>query len=293
MYVIMGATGHVGSATARALLAPGHAVMVMTRNASHAAEWHARGAQIVEADAENVESLRAAFRLGRRAFILNPPAAPSTDTDAVERRTVANILAALDGSGLEKIVVQSTAGAQPGERIGDLSVLWELEEGVRNQSIPAAINRGAYYMSNWDNLLDTVRETGKLPTLFPADLAFPMVAPRDLGEVAAARLLSPIDDVGVRHVQGPRLYSPNDVAQAFSQALGRPVAVQVIPRDQWESHFRSLGFSPAAAQSYARMSAVSLDSGFEVGDDAALHGTTTLEAYIQALVQNRGLETHG
>ena len=293
MYVIMGATGHVGSATTRALLAPGHAVIVMTRDASHATEWRAKGAQIVEADAEDVESLRAAFRLGRRAFILNPPAAPSTDTDTVERRTVANILAALDGSGLEKIVVQSPAGAQPGERIGDLSVLWELEEGVRNQSIPAAINRGAYYMSNWDNLLEAVRETGKLPTLVPADLAFPMVAPRDLGEVAAARLLSSNDDVGVRHVQGPRLYSPNDVAQAFSQVLGRPVEVQVIPRDQWESNFQSLGFSPAAAQSYARMSAVSLDSGFDVGDDAALHGTTTLQAYIQALVQNRGLETHG
>ncbi|MCL6701429.1 NmrA family NAD(P)-binding protein [Pseudomonas sp. T1.Ur] len=293
MYVIMGATGHVGSATARALLAPGHAVIVMTRNASHATEWHARGAQIVEAHAENVESLRAAFQLGRRAFILNPPAAPSTDTDVVERGTVANILSALDGSGLEKIVVQSTAGAQPGERIGDLSVLWELEEGLHDLPIPAAINRGAYYMSNWDSLLDTVRDTGKLPTLFPADLAFPMVAPRDLGEVAAARMLSSIDDVGVRHVQGPRLYSPNDVAQAFSKALGRPVEVQVIPRDQWESTFQHLGFSPAAAQSYARMSAVSLDSGFDVGDDAALHGTTTLEVYIEALVQRSGLGALG
>ncbi len=40
------------------------------------------------------------------------------------------------------------------------------------------------------------------------------------------------------------------------------------------------------------MSAVSLDSGFDVGDDA-LHGTTTLEAYIQALVQNNGLGAHG
>jgi uncharacterized protein YbjT (DUF2867 family) len=164
---------------------------------------------------------------------------------------------------------------------------------LRNQPIPAAINRGAYYMSNWDSLLDTVRDTGKLPTLFPADLAFPMVAPRDLGEVAAARMLSSIDDVGVRHVQGPRLYSSNDVAQAFSKALGRPVEVQVIPRDQWESAFQRLGFSLAAAQSYARMSAVSLDSGFDVGDDAALHGTTTLEVYIEALVQRSGLGALG
>ncbi|MGX1175726.1 hypothetical protein [Pseudomonas sp. R151218B TE3479] len=47
--------------------------------------------------------------------------------------------------------------------------------------------------------------------------------------------------------------------------------------------------SPAAAQSHARMSAVSLDSGFDVDDDA-LHGTLALEAYLQALVQNDGWE---
>lgn len=285
MYVIMGGTGHVGSATVEALLAQAAPVIVLTRNATHGEQWRAKGARIVEADAEDVESLRAAFRLGRRAFILNPPAPPSTDTDAVERHTVANILAALDGSGLEKIVAQSTAGAQPGERLGDLSVLWELEEGLRNQSIPAAINRAVYYMSNWDGLLDTVRTTGKLPTLLPADLALPMVAPQYMGEIAAARLLSPVSDVGVRYVQGPRLYSPNDVAQAFSQALGRPVEVQVIPRDRWEQAFLDLGFSPAAAQSYTRMTEVSVNSGFEIVEDG-LRGTTTIDAYIQALVRN-------
>ncbi|SFW48105.1 MULTISPECIES: hypothetical protein [Pseudomonas] len=50
--------------------------------------------------------------------------------------------------------------------------------------------------------------------------------------------------------------------------------------------------SPAAAQSHARMSAVSLDSGFDVDDDA-LHGTLALEAYLQALVQNDGLGARG
>jgi uncharacterized protein YbjT (DUF2867 family) len=97
--------------------------------------------------------------------------------------------------------------------------------------------------------------------------------------------LSPLTDTGVRYVQGPRLYSPNDVAQAFSQALGRPVEVQVIPRDRWEQAFLDLGFSPAAAQSYTRMTEVSVDSGFEVAEDG-LRGTTTLEAYIRALVRN-------
>lgn len=171
MHVVMGATGHVGSAVAEALLARGERVGVITHDAGHADSWRDTKAEIIEADVNDVPSLRAAFQRGRRAFLLNPPADITTDTDRVERSTVANILAALSDSGLEKIVAESTAGAQPGERIGDLNVLGELEEGLRSQSIPAAINRAPYYFSNWDEQLDTMRETGKLQTMSRRDCA--------------------------------------------------------------------------------------------------------------------------
>jgi len=283
LYVIMGGTGHVGSAAAEALLAGGEAVTIVTRDAGRASPWRAKGAEIAEADVEDIASLRAAFRRGRRAFLLNPPADIAGDTDAVERHTVANILAALEGSRLEKVVAESTGGAQPGRRIGDLNTLWELEEGLRAQAIPAAINRAAYYMSNWDGLLETVRGAGRLSTLFAADLPIPMVAPRDLGQMAADRLSSPLDDTGVRYVEGPKRYTSADVARAFSDALGRPVELDVTPREQWREAFLALGFSEAAAESYERMTAVSVDGGFDISDEP-LRGTTTLEAYVRDLV---------
>lgn len=284
MYIILGGTGHVGSAVADTLLARGEAVTIVTRDANHARAWRAQGAEIVQASVEDVTSMQAAFRRGRRAFLLNPPADTSKDTDAIERRTVANILAALQGSGLEKVVAASTGGAQPGERLGDLNVLWELEEGLRKQSIPAAINRGAYYMSNWDGLLEVVRDSGKLPTMFAADLVIPMVAPRDVGAFAAERLVSPPGDVGVRYVEGPRRYTPAEVARAFSKALGRPVTVDVTPRDKWKKSFLDLGFSEMAADSYTRMTAASVDAGFDMPDDA-WRGPTTLERYIADLAR--------
>lgn len=283
MYIIMGGTGHVGAATARALLARGAEVTILTRSAARAAHWRTLGADIVQADVEDVASLRAAFRRGRRAFLLNPPADTRSDTDAVERHTVANILAALEGSGLEKVVAESTAGAQPGSHIGDLNVLWELEEGLRAQALAAAVNRAAYYMSNWAGLLETVRTTGVLPSLFPANLAIPMVAPKDLGEVAADRLMSSLDDQGVRYVEGPKRYTPSDVARAFAQALDQPVEVHVVPRAQWQQAFVRQGFSETAAASYARMTEVSVDGGFDLSD-TPLRGSTTLEAYIRSLV---------
>jgi uncharacterized protein YbjT (DUF2867 family) len=282
MNIIMGGTGHVGSATANALLRRGRPVTIVTRNATRASVWRSKGAEIAEASVDDVASLRAAFRRGSRAFLLNPPADTKLDTDAVERRTVQNILSALEDSGLEKVVAESTGGAQPGNRIGDLGVLWELEQGLNRQSIPAAINRAAYYMSNWDGLLETVRNTGELPTLFPQNLAVPMVAPHDLGQIAADRLLSSINDVGIRYVEGPRRYSSADVADAFARALDRSVRVVVTPREKWKDSYRALGFSESAAESYARMTAASIDGGFDTPDDS-IRGTTTLETYIHGL----------
>ena len=124
-----------------------------------------RSAVVAVCDIRDTDALRDVFRTGRRAFLLNPPADPSTDTDAEERATVASIVAALDGSGLEKVVAQSTYGARPGERCGDLTVLYELEQAL---AIPASVLRAAYYMTNWDAVLPTMRNESVLPTLFPA-----------------------------------------------------------------------------------------------------------------------------
>ncbi|WP_354533564.1 NmrA family NAD(P)-binding protein [Ralstonia sp. 1138] len=277
----MGATGHVGAAVADALLAGGEDVTIVTRWPERAGRWRDKGASIARADVEDVASLKAAFRRGRRAFLLNPPADTAGDTDATERRTIANILAALEDSGLEKVVAASTFGARPGQGIGDLTTLWELEEGLRRQPIPAAINRGAYYMSNWTSMLETVAETGTLPSMFPADMRIPMVAPADLGEAAAARLLTPLDDVGVRYVEGPQRYTPQDVARAMSRTLGRDVVLEVVPRDRWEAVYKGWGFSAEAARAYAKMTAVTLDEDFDQPADV-VRGHVSLADFIAA-----------
>jgi uncharacterized protein YbjT (DUF2867 family) len=284
MFIVLGATGHVGSEAAKALLEAGEPVTVVTRDAAKAGAWRTRGAEVAEADVNDVERLRAVFRRGRRAFVLNPPADPKTDTDAVERATVRNLLAALDGSGLEKVVAESTAGAQPGERCGDLTVLWELEEGLRAQAIPASIVRAAYYFSNWDGLLESARDDGVLPTVLPADLKIPMAAPADLGRTAARLLREPVGRSGTHHVEGPQRYSSGDVADAFARALGRPVRVVVTPRERWVQAFRDLGFSEPAAQSYAKMTAATVDGTF-VAPEAAIRGSVTLDDYIGQLVR--------
>jgi uncharacterized protein YbjT (DUF2867 family) len=282
MHIILGGTGHVGSATARALLRRGEAVTIVSRHAGKAEYGREGQPQVAVADVHDTDALRAVFRRGKRLFLLNPPADPATDTDEVERMRLSSILAALDGSGLEKIVAQSTYGAQPGRQIGDLGVLYEMEQALAAKPIASSIIRAAYYMSNWDTALETARTDGVVHTFFPVDFQLPMVAPEDLGEAAARLMTEPVERTGVHHVEGPRRYSSADVAAAFADALQRPVTAVEVRRERWIETYRSLGFSDAAAASYAGMTAATVGAHFPPLAEVE-RGTVSLQAYIGAL----------
>ncbi len=285
MHIVLGGTGNVGSATARVLLRRGERVTVVTRDADHATGLAGAGAQVAVADIRNVSALRDVFRSGDRAFLLNPPAAPFSDTDAEERENASAILEALVGSGLSKVVLQSTYGAHEGERCGDLTVLYEFEQRLQAQSIPTAINRGAYYMTNWSGFAEAVRGGGMLPSFLPTHLAVPMIGSHDLGEAAARRLMEPVKATGIFHVEGPDRYTPKDVADAFAKVLEREVNVTEIPRDAWVETFLQFGFSDEAALSYACMTGAIVDGKIESPAEFE-KGSTSLQDFIRDILEN-------
>ncbi|RYG35299.1 NAD-dependent epimerase/dehydratase family protein [bacterium] len=282
-YIVLGATGHVGSTVMRALLAEGEKVIEVTRDEGKRKDLEASGAEVAVVDVHETEALREVFRRGQRLFLLNPLAPPSTDTDTEERKSLKSILAAVDGSGLERIVAQSTYGAQPGDHLGDLGVLYEMEQALSAGSIPTAFVRGAYFMSNWDMALESARTEGKVPTLYPPDFTLPMVAPEDLGRNAARLLSADSAKTGVHHVEGPDRYSSADVAAAFAKALGKPVEAVTTPPDEWVSSLKAQGFSDPAAESMANVTRITLEQGTDKPDDA-IRGDVTLEEYISQLV---------
>ena len=229
-----------------------------------------------------MEALRAVFRRGRRLFLLNPPAAPTSDTTVEERRSLTAILSAIDGANLEKIVAESTYGARPGERLGDLGVLYEMEQGLAAQPIPATIIRAAYYMSNWGASLQTACKQGVVRTLYPKDFKLPMVAQSDIGEFAAHLMTEPIEQKGLHFIEGPDRYSSQDVANAFAAALGRPIYAESIPRDRWLVTMKGMGFSNEAAESFTNMTAATLNETFPALNSVK-RGTTSLTDYLSGL----------
>jgi uncharacterized protein YbjT (DUF2867 family) len=284
MYVVMGATGHVGSEVMNTLLAADQPVTAISSKASKRDSLERRGVRVAIADVHDVETLRAAFNRGKHVFVLNPPADPSVDAASEEKRTVDCIVRALHGSTVEKVVAESTFGAQPGDQLGDLGVLYDLELKLAASDVKASVIRAAYYMSNWETSLGPASKDGVVPTFYPVDMQLPMVAPEDLGRVAARLLAAPAAEEQCVYVEGPRRYSSADVADAFSAALDRPVIAKEIPFSEWKQTMQNLGFSEKSAESFANMTRITREGGFP-DFDATLHGRTTLQDYIAALVK--------
>lgn len=282
MYVVLGATGHVGGAVANTLLAAGQTVTVVTRSAQKAEAWKRKGASAAVVDIQNTKALADVFQHATRVFLLNPPADVAEDTDREERRTVQLILAGLEGLSFEKIVVQSTYGAQPGTHCGDLGVLYDFEEGVRALGQPFCCIRAAYYMSNWLPALQQARETGHFSTLLPAVQKVPMVAPEDVGALAARLLMSPAEETGVYVCEGPYHYAPQDVAAVFTNILGKDVHAETIPKGEWLAYYRQNGFSELAAHSYAHMTELFVDQRYDQPENPQ-KGPTDLMTYFSRL----------
>jgi uncharacterized protein YbjT (DUF2867 family) len=285
MHIILGGNGHVGSAIAQALLLQREPVTIISRSSSSIPKWQKRGAQVEIVDVHNTVELHRVFATGKRLFLLNPPANPATNIDVEERKSLASIFAAIKDSGLEKIVAQSTYGAQPGDRIYDLGVLYELEQQLAAQPIPFSIIRAAYYMSNWDFSLQTAKQDGVINTFFPTDFIVPMVAPHDMGQLAARLMTEPVENIGLHNIEGPERYSALDVAEAFAKALQKPVRAVEIPRDQWLTTMQNMGFSTEAAASFSNMTTVTIEGEMPTRDSVT-QGVVSLESYIAELVHS-------
>jgi uncharacterized protein YbjT (DUF2867 family) len=77
--------------------------------------------------------------------------------------------------------------------------------------------------------------------LHPLDRAIPMVATDDIGRLVADTLVQTWHGRRVIELEGPRRYSPLDMAQALAAVLERDIEPVVVARTQWAARFASEG----------------------------------------------------
>jgi uncharacterized protein YbjT (DUF2867 family) len=213
-FLLIGATGQVGSTVARNLLADGHRVRALVRNPDAAAAKLGPDIDYVRGDLEDRATLPGALMGVDAAYLATAPAPEMVGQEV-------NFIEAAADAGLPRLVALGVLGT-------DVSVPMfkfhqDIEAKIADSSIPATVLRPGGFYSSFLFLADAIR-AGALPTV-AADGGLAWIDPADVAGVATAVLLDGATHVGqVLKLTGPMALTYDDVAEALERALGRPVA---------------------------------------------------------------------
>ncbi len=287
MFIVSGANGQTGSVVAQTLLEKGLPVRVIIRDEKDAKKWTDSGAQVAFADMQSAGDVTQALTGATGLYLMNPPAYDKADMFAEEDKVITAFQKALAANqGIKRIVVLSSRGGQRASGTGNILTNHKLEEAFGGKENVTVV-RAANFMENWKSVVPAVLEKGVLPTMFaPLDKKLPMVAARDIGRVCAEALTEDASSFELKELEGFYL-SPNDVAAAFSRALGKEVKAVPIPESEWFGIFSSISGSRKNAESFIEMTNAGNSGLLEWETDVAsrIKGATTIDDFVKDVLK--------
>lgn len=285
MNIILGASGQIGSLIVDHLKNSGEPVRAVVRKPESQAGYLQLGVESVRADLFDLPSLRRAFQNGKTLFVLTPENPLSADIFSDTRQILGNIKEALADSGIQRLVGLSSFGAQHSAGTGNLALSYLLEHSFNDLALEQIYIRPAYYYSNWLGYLDSVRQSGVLPTFFPAELKIPMAAPTDVAAFIADIIKSNKFKNRTVELMGPSLYSSNDIADVFGKILHKKVVVDSIPETHWKEVILQFGATENFSNSMTEMTRAVIEGKAAASEPDRVMGlTTSFEQYLKEMI---------
>jgi uncharacterized protein YbjT (DUF2867 family) len=229
--LVTGATGQQGGAVARALLAKGQQVRVMTRHLEKAASLAKAGAEVVQGDLTNQAILQMALRGVYGVFAMSTPFEDGMEAEVRQGTMLAD---AAKQAGITHYVYTSVGSAHRNTGIPHFDSKWKVEQHIRQIGLPATILRPVWFMENFTTFAKPSAE-GVLSLPMKPSRKLAMVALKDIGEFGAAAFLRPNEFIGQAiDLAGDELTMPETAAQ-LTHAIGRPIRFQEFPIEQAEA----------------------------------------------------------
>ncbi|MGA4876671.1 NAD(P)H-binding protein [Streptomyces lydicamycinicus] len=246
-------TGNVGRHVVATLVRAGVRPRVLLREPARLAPEVQDEVDAVQVDQYDADAVVAATEDIDALFWVDPPA-PGEDPLAAYARATSSVVRAVTDNGIGRVVFQSSVGAEKRHGAGDIDGLAHTETALDAMGVDVTHLRCGYFFTNLELQRDALR-AGTLQVILPLDQPMAWVAPRDIAEVAATRLLSPAwSGRCVQAVHGPADLTWRQVAAILTAATGRRIGVERITDDAMRTQLRQAGMTDEAVEAMLGMS---------------------------------------
>ena len=252
MFLVSGITGRVGGATARQLLSEGRKVRALVRDPQKAAAWAAQGIDVRKGDFDDAATMADTLKGVEGAYLMMPPMMAPAPGFPEAKAMIASYVEALKKAPVPRLVVLSSIGSEQTSKIGLITQTHLLEEALSEVAFPVAFVRAGGFIENLLPGLKAAEKSGVYDTFMTStDLKVPTIATEDIGK-EVARLLTG-SWTGKKIVELGSPMSPDDLARAMSEVLGRPVKARVIPREKWTASLEGMGIPKGRTVGFEEM----------------------------------------
>ncbi len=235
MYAIMGATGNIGSKLANILLDKGEEIKVIGRSAERLKPFVDRGAQAADGDISDSAFLTNTFNSTDAIFALIPPNYTTDNIRGFYNEIGANIVKAIQESGVTHAVFLSSHGAHRTEGTGPIKGLHDVEQQLNKLNDVNVLHlRPTYFMENLLMNVDMIKNMDIIGSDIKGEVEFAMIAAKDIALVASEHLIKrDFSGKSVHELLGERDVSMEEVTKIFGEKIGKPDLnyVQLSPED--------------------------------------------------------------
>jgi uncharacterized protein YbjT (DUF2867 family) len=255
--VVTTPTGNVGSRVVQLLIQAGVRPTVLARRPARLSAATRERSDVLEVDLADAAAVVQATRGADALFWVNPTTfEPAADPVGWYAMLGANAARAVAENGIGRTVFLSSIGAEKRSGAGEIDGLARTEEQLDATGATVLHLRCGYFFTNVLGSIDSMRE-GVLQAPMALDYAQPWLDPRDIGEVAAVRLLS--GDWSGRHVQavhGPEDLTLAQAASIISEVTGHSVRAETMSEEALRNSLRAAGLGEKQVEGFVGMTTV-------------------------------------
>jgi uncharacterized protein YbjT (DUF2867 family) len=246
MYLVVGATGNVGSALVEQLQRSGSDVRAIVRDLSRAGALPER-VETVVGDLSDRDSVASAVRGVQAVFYMqSTPGTAHTE----------NMIAAAREARVQRIVVLSSIGARLAPVNHPIAADLAAREALWvDADLDVTFLRPNAFMSNALWWLPSIRDEGRVVDATDPGL-IPCVDPDDVARVAAVTLTEPGHGGHGYILNGPEALSAREQVEILADVLGREIAFVPVTPDELARGMIEQGIAPARADAVRQLSEV-------------------------------------